>query len=118
MTQMDDLTESAMRRTVRKQAQMQREMRADGVELATVISMALIADVAIALVPVVGAAPTEQFFLGAHALFAQHVQMTDLEWNNFQHGMLDWADLAVKHLGPHLDDPVEARHVGLIVADV
>ena len=115
---LDDLTESAMRRTVRKQAELQREMRSNGMELSTVIATAMIADVALALTAAVGAEPTEQFLHGATALFAQHVAMTDLEWSAYQHGMLDWAELAVKHLGPHLDDPDEARHVGLIVADV
>jgi hypothetical protein len=115
---MDDMTQAAMRRTARTQLQIQRDMRASGLNLAQVIASAMMGDIAIALIPVVGAGPTEALLHGADLLFRQHQAMTDLEWAAYENPTLDWAELAVKHLGPHLPDSDEARHVGLILMDV
>jgi hypothetical protein len=115
---LDDMTEAATRRVIREQNKMQRQLREDGMELSVVIAIAMISDVAITLIDQVGVDPTQAFLDSANALFAQHAAMTDLEWAGYDHANLDWAEIAVKHLGPHLEDPDEARHVGLIVGEV
>jgi hypothetical protein len=118
---LDDLTESAMKRTVRKQVEIQGQMRADGADLASVMSRAMIADIAITLVPVVGKDATETFLQAARDYFVQIAAMTDLEWAGYEHNenpTLPWAELAVTHLGPHLEDAEEARHVGILLCDV
>lgn len=114
---MDDMTNAAMKRTVRAQAKYQRDMRADGCDLEQVIGMAMIADIAIALIPVVGKDPTEAVLHGAVEVFKRHIALTDMEWAAYDNAALDWADLAAKHLCPHVSDD-EARPIGGMIGEV
>lgn len=120
MPEIDDITNASLRRVMRSQAQLQRKLRADGMELAQVIAISMVTDVACTLISEVGVEPTEKFLHACNGLFAEFAALTDLEWaaqTPDQTGAR-WSDLAVTFLGPHLDDEDEARHVGLMMSDI